>query len=73
MTLQQKRMDELCRWAMWHLDDDDLTTCPKVGYLGYANGFTPAEEASVRIIANAMRKKGIDYLDYFKWNVDSSG
>ena len=69
----QKEMNQLCYWAKYHLHDEDLSTCPKVGYLGYINGWTMAEECAVSLIADALIEKGLRPRDYFRYNVDSSG
>jgi len=70
-----KPMEELAYWVLHNHDKSivDLNKCPKVGYLGYANGMSTAEWAVVCVADTIIRKNGGEPKDYFTYNVDSSG
>ena len=68
------KMERLARWVfeviMYHVEDKE---CPKVGYLGYANGMSNAEWLAVSLAQDLLFKQGKDWKDYFDYRVDSSG
>lgn len=69
-----KNMDTLAYWVFLHHDNInvDVQTCPKVGYLGYANGMTQAEWTIVDIAKSIITSNGGDWREFFDYDVDSS-
>lgn len=69
-----EKMERLARWVfevlIYHVEDNE---CPKVGYLGYANGMSNAEWLAVSLAQDILFKRGKDWKDYFDYRVDSSG
>ena len=67
-------MEWLARWVfevlIYHVVDKE---CPKVGYLGYANGMSNAEWLAVSLAQELLFRQGKDWKDYFDYRVDSSG
>lgn len=67
-------MERLARWVFEILVLDlEEKECPKVGYLGYANGMSNAEWLAVSLAQDILFKRGKDWKDYFDYRVDSSG
>lgn len=68
-----KKMKDLSQWVCYHGKNCGYDgECPKVGYLGYANGMTPAEWCVVCIAGDIIQKEGGNRRDYFWYDVDSS-
>lgn len=67
-------MERLARWVLEILVLDlEEKECPKVGYLGYANGMSNAEWLAVSLAQELLFRQGKDWKDYFDYRVDSSG
>lgn len=67
-------MERLARWVFEILVLDlEEKECPKVGYLGYANGMSNAEWLAVSLAQELLFRQGKDWKDYFDYRVDSSG
>ena len=79
VTPYQDKIEEIAYWAMHNLSkvkDGDfsmMATCPKVGYIGYLNGMCEAELAVLYTIKDFMKKAGLNWRDYFTYDIDSSG
>ena len=65
-------MEKLAYWVwlnhFYHTDED----CPKVGYLGYANGMTRAEWLTVNLAIRLLCESDKNWREYFTYDVDSS-
>ena len=46
--------------------------CPKVGYLGYANGMSNAEWLAVNLAKELLAEQGKNWKEYFDYRIDSS-
>lgn len=69
MTTKEK-IEQLAYWLVFEREKPE--TCPKVGYLGWSNGWTKSEWAVVCVINDVLRKANLDIEDYFTWKTDSS-
>ena len=65
-----EKIDKLAFWLVY--DREKPETCPKVGYLSYANGWTQTQWAVVFIVGDILCDAGLDERDYFQYKVDSS-
>ena len=67
-----KKMKELAEWVCYHGKNCGYDgECPKVGYLGYANGMTPAEWCVVSIAKDYIGGN-YKWREYFTYDVDDS-
>ena len=70
---QQQKIERICEWVRYHGKGCGYDgECPKVGYLGYANGMTETEWTVVCIACDIIKADGGDPREYFTYNVDSS-
>lgn len=70
-----KQLNALAEWAFYNFDKErvDHTTCPKVGWLGWANGMDWCQWLAVSVATAIISKNGGNRHDYFDYDVDSSG
>lgn len=69
MTTKEK-IGQLAYWLVY--DRSKPETCPKVGYLGYGNGWSKPEWAVVCVVGDILRNAGLNVSDYYEYNTDSS-
>lgn len=65
-------MDRLAYWVFTTMLQGSKDDCPKVGYLGYANGMSNAEWLAINIAKELLAEQGNDWREYFDYKVDSS-
>jgi len=65
-------MDRLAYWVFTTKFQGSKDDCPKVGYLGYANGMCNAEWLAVNMAKELLTEKGKNWKDYLEYKVDSS-
>lgn len=65
-------MQRLARWVFTTKFQGGKDDCPKVGYLGYANGMSNAEWLAVNLAEELLTEQGKDWREYFSYKVDSS-
>lgn len=65
-------MDRLAYWVFTTKFQGSKDDCPKVGYLGYANGMCNAEWLVVNIAKELLAEQGKNWKDYLEYKVDSS-
>ena len=70
-----KPITELAKWVDEHFNAEkvDINSCPRVGYLGYANGMSWPEWVVVDIAMTIIRRNGGNSKHFFQFDVDSSG
>lgn len=69
---QQAQIDTLAWWVFSTKYQANKGDCPKVGYLGYANGMTIAEWLAVNMAKEILAEQGKNWSEYFDYKVDSS-
>ena len=69
MTTKEK-IGELAYWLVH--DREKPETCPKVGYLGYGNGWSEPEWAVVCVVGDILHHAGLNVSDFFDYDTDSS-
>lgn len=67
-----KEMETLAWWVFSTKFQANKSDCPKVGYLGYANGMTIAEWLAVNMAKELLAEQGKNWSDYLEYKVDSS-
>ena len=65
-------MKRLAWWVFSTKFQGNKSDCPKVGYLGYANGMSNAEWLAVNLAEELLTKQGKDCREYFNYKFDSS-
>ena len=65
-------MQRLAWWVFTTKFQGSKDDCPKVGYLGYANGMSNSEWLAVNLAEELLTKKCKDWRGYFSYKVDSS-
>lgn len=74
----QDDIDIVAIWANKNLskatsgDFSFIVDCPKVGYIGCANAWSWAECAMFHTIQAFMKKQGLNWCDYFRYDVELS-
>lgn len=69
---QQAKIDALAWWVFTSKYQGYKGDCPKVGYIGYANGMSNAEWLAVNMAKELLDEQGKDWREYFHYKVDSS-
>lgn len=69
---QQAQIDALAWWVFSTKYQSNKSDCPKVGYLGYANGMNIAEWLAVNMAKDMLTEKDKDWREYFDYRIDSS-
>ena len=59
-------------WVFTTKFQGNKSDCPKVGYLGYANGMSNAEWLAVNMAKDMLTEKDKDWREYFDYRIDSS-
>lgn len=65
-------INTLSWWVFSVKFQDNKSDCPKVGYIGYANGMTIAEWLAVNLAKELLTNQGKDWKEYFEYRIDSS-
>ena len=65
-------INTLALWVFSVKFQDNKSDCPKVGYIGYANGMTNAEWLTVNMAKELLAEQGKNWSDYLEYKVDSS-
>lgn len=68
----QADIDALAWWVFSVKFQANKSDCPKVGYLGYANGMSIAEWLAVNLAKELLTDQGKDWKEYFEYRIDSS-
>lgn len=73
----EQSMERLCEWVRVNTREifngtADFSTCPKDLYLGYMNDWSSAEMAVNNFLKLALKRAGLDWRDYYDYDVDSS-
>lgn len=68
----ESKINQLARWVWeWEICKQ-VAECPRVGYLGYANGMSECEWLTVCLAQRILDDGERDFHDYFDYKVDSS-
>lgn len=65
-------MQRLAYWVFATKFQGCKDDCPKVGYLGYANGMSNTEWLAVCLAEELLIKQGKNWREFFSYKIDSS-
>jgi len=68
----QSDINTLAWWVFTSKYQGYKGDCPKVGYIGYANGMSNAEWLAVNMAKELLAEQGKNWSDYLEYKVDSS-
>ena len=69
---QQAQIDAIAWWVFSTKYQSNKSDCPKVGYLGYANGMSNDGWLAVNMAKELLTDQGKDWREYFTYKIDSS-